>query len=154
MKDYAKIVLYAYPLLQTVERDYEEHIRNKAVLSYRGRGTAEELAEELAGEILEMHRLEWLKAKVEEVLERLTEVERLLLSVRFFGKKLSLQTLGIEGRRWTERTYFRKQKRLEEKVASLLVLVGVREEVFLAEFSAIALVEKVAKRLRRHSSSS
>ncbi len=154
LKDYAKIVLYAYPLLKTVGKDYEEHVRNKAVLSYRGTRTAEKLAEELAGEILEMHRLEWLKAKVDEVLERLTELERQLLSMRFFGKKLSLQTLGGEGRAWTERTYFRKQKRLEGKVASLLSIVGVGEEVFAKEFASIELLRKVGAKVRRYSSSS
>ncbi|MBP3422500.1 MAG: hypothetical protein J6K86_01910, partial [Clostridia bacterium] len=54
LKNYVKIILYAYPLLKTVEKDYEEHIGNKALLSYDGRWTAEQTAEYIAGEILEM----------------------------------------------------------------------------------------------------
>ena len=51
LENYAKTILFAYPLLKTVEKDYEEHIRNKALLSFNGRTTALALAEYLAQDL-------------------------------------------------------------------------------------------------------
>lgn len=86
LENYTKVVLYAYPLLRTVGEDYAEHIRNKALLSYDSAMTTERLAEYLAEEILCKERLEWLKRTVEDVLSRLSDVERTLVAIRYFGK--------------------------------------------------------------------
>ncbi len=149
MKNYAKVVLYAYPLLKTVEEDYETHVKNKALLSY-GKN-AEKIATYLAGEILEMRRLEWLKRKVGEVLEKLTEVERTLVAIRYFGKTKRIKALfqkprvdnPLNKKFWTERTYFRKQQRLGEKLCSLLALCGVTEELFMREYLPIEPFQKI-----------
>ncbi len=141
LKNYAKIILYAYPLLETVGEDYEEHIKTKAALSY-GKG-AFETAAYLVSEILEMRSLEWLKSKVEEVLEKLSETERALLAVRYFGKSKRALSALTEGE--TERTYFRKQRRLLEKVAALFPLVGLTERVYDEEFAKMRLFSKIAR---------
>ncbi len=151
MKDYAKIILYAYPLLATVEQDYEEHIRNRAILSYGDRRNAEETAEYLAGEIISMRSLEWLKARVSEVFDKLTDEERALVKIRYCGKSKRLQS-GKDGAgqrigAWTERTYFRRQARLGEKLGELLALAGVTEEVYLNEFAQMELFEKISRYL-------
>ncbi len=149
MKNYAKAILYAYPLLATVEEDYESHIKNKALLSYDTRKSAVEVATYLAGEILEMRRLEWLKGKVAEVLSKLTDVERTLVGIRYFGKTKKLKTLlqkpkeSLRKPLWTERTYFRRQRRLGEKLCGLFTLCGVTEEVFLKEFLPMELFRKI-----------
>ena len=85
MENYAKVILYAYPLLKTVGDDYAEHIRNKAVLSYNSPLTTERLAEYLTQEIVCKNALEWLKTTVESLMDRLTEEERTLLDIRYFG---------------------------------------------------------------------
>lgn len=143
MENYAKVILYAYPLLKTVGQDYEEHIRNKAALSYLNSTTAERLAEYIAGEILEMRRLEWLKAKVEQVLEKLDETERTLLSIRYFGKRKKIKALVNANGKWSERNYFRRQKRLSEKVGEMLRVYGVTEELFLSDYAALDLFKKI-----------
>lgn len=133
MENYVKVILYGYPLLKTVGEDYEMHIRNKAMLSYDSPMTAEGLAEYLAGEILEMRRLEWLKKTVEGVLDRLQEEERELLSMRYFGKIKRLRGFlktKAEEEGWSERKYFRKQKRLEEKIAAMLKGAGVTKALY------------------------
>ncbi len=151
MKEYVKILLYAYPFLRTVGKDYEEHIRNKAVLSYEGKRSAESLAEYLAGEILQMRRLEWLKERIDGVLASLSDVERTLLAIRYFGKVgkiksfLGVRREGYQSRVWTERTYFRRQRRLGEKVAARLVGAGVTEEVYLADFAGVELFQKLSR---------
>ena len=155
MKNYVKIILHAYPFLKTVGEDYEEHIRNKALLSYDGRWTATQTAEYLAGEILNMRRLEWLKDKIEKTLAKLTDVERTLAEIRYFGKGRKLKTLFEKGknplskRAWTERGYFRCQERLGDKLSSLLALEGVTEEVYERELAPIDVIQKIEKSVRR-----
>ena len=145
LENYAKAVLYAYPLLQTVGQDYQIHIRNKAVLSYRNSTDAESLAEYLAGEILNMRRLEWLKGRVELILDKLNEEERTLLSIRYFGKGKKMKGLLEDGKRWSERNYFRRQNRLSEKVGAMLCVFGVTKELFVNEFAGLELFKKIYK---------
>ena len=153
MKKYVKIILYTYPLLKRVEKDYEEHIANKALLSYDGRWTAEQTAEYLAKEIIEMHRLEWLKEKVKCVLKALTEEEKVLLEIKYFGNKRKLKSLLKKeipsAVKWTERSYFRRQKRLEERLGALFTGVGLTEEKFLRELASLDIVGKVARAVER-----
>ena len=151
MKDHAKIILYAYPLLKTVGKDYEEHIRNRALLSCDGRWTAEKTAEYLAEEILDMRRLEWLKVKVEEILSKLTEEEKILVAIRYFGKKKSKNRSAkeiLQGLGWTERSYFRKQARLEGKLGGLFVACGLTEQVYERDYARIDIFQKVARALK------
>ena len=146
MENYVKVILYGYPLLKTVGQDYEAHVRNKAVLSYNSPMTAEGLAEYLAEEILEMRRLEWLKGTVEEVLGRLQEEERELISMRYFGQIKRLRSFlkrKAEEEGWSERKYFRKQKSLEKKFASMLKSAGVTKEIYAAELADTDIFRKI-----------
>ena len=147
MENYVKVVLYAYPLLKTVGKDYEEHIRNKAVLSYDSNLTAERLAEYLAAEILEMNRLEWLKSRVNGALEKLDGAERELLAIRYFGKTKGirdfLKTENAKG--CSPRQYFRRQQRLGQKLGELLQKQGVTKDVYEKDFAGIDLFRKIHK---------
>ena len=144
MENYVKEVLYAYPLLESVGKDYEDHIRNRAVLSYNSNTTAEKTAEYIAGEILEMRALEWLKGKVEEVLGRLEETERDLIAIRYFGKRKKLRDfLKSKQEDWSERKYFRRQAKAAEKVAAMFCGVGLTEEKYLTEFVEMDIFRKI-----------
>ena len=151
MKNYIKAVLYGYPLLENVDEDYQIHIQNKAILSSRTDKSAFELAVALAKEICEKQDLEWLKDCVEKALEKLTDVERELIAVRYFGKgrklkKISLKDSGqaqSEIASWSERKYFRFQNRLAEKISSLLVRLGLTEEVFESRFAGTDIFQKL-----------
>ncbi len=145
MKDYVKVVLYAYPLLKTVEKDYEEHITNKAMLSYLSNGSAESVAEKIAEEVVEMRNLEWLKGRIEDALAKLTNLELDLLSARYFGRKKAA-SLGGE---WTGRTYFRRQKRVSERVGELLSLGGLTEEVYQSDFASMDIFRRIERRLAK-----
>lgn len=139
MEEYVKIILYTYPLLKTVGRDYEEHIKNKALLSYKSRQATEELAEDIAREILEQRKLLCLKEKADEAIAKLTEIEKLLLQIRFFGQKKKLRLLeeklfSSEGEKWSERKYFRRQERLGTKLGALFSFVGLTKELFEKEY--------------------
>lgn len=136
-----------------MEEDYEEHIRNKALLSYDSRMTAEVLVEYLAGEIIEMRLLEWLKEKTEEVFAQLTEEERILTEGRYFGKRKKLREYlnGKEGngRGESARNYFRKQKRLEEKLEKMLVNAGITEEIYFSRLHTVETLSKIYRFLER-----
>ena len=156
-----KAVLYAYPLLKTVEEDYAEHIKNKAVLSYNSRLTTQELAEYLAGEILHKSRLVWLKEVIEQTLARLSEMERALLKIRYFGKnrKRCLQGLGQAFPKgespleWSERKYFRMQQRVGEKTVAMLKLAGVTRTLFDRELAEIDIFRKICRYIDRQEKS-
>ena len=151
VKNYVKAVLYGYPLLKTVSEDYEQHIQNKAVLSVRTDKSAFELAVELAGEICEKRELEWLKACVEAALDTLTDVEKTLIAVRYFGKRRKIKKLPLaDGERskwefaaWSERKYFRFQNRLGEKVGFLLNRLGLTQEIFENKFAKTDIFDKI-----------
>lgn len=154
LKNFIKTVLYAYPFIKTVEEDYETHIKNKALLSYDSRMTAEALAEYLAEEIIEMRRLEWLKSKLESVVERLSEEEKILTAGRYFGKRKKLREYLNEkeiscGRGDSERNYFRRQNRLEKKLEKMLIGAGITEEYYFSKLHNVETLSRIYKALQR-----
>ena len=146
MEEFVKEVLYAFPLLKTVEKDYEEHIENKAVLSYKSNLSTENLAEYIVGEILEKERLTWLKGVVSGVLDKLNDLERAMVGVRYFGhKRKEKLPAGTALGAWSERTYFREQERLGKKLGGMLTAAGLTAEVFEKWFAPTQLFETVHK---------
>ena len=148
MENYLKTVLYAYPLLKTVGEDYAEHIRNKAVLSYNSSRLTEDLAEYLAKEILRKNNLLWLRGVIEKTFNKLDDTERALVAAKFFGKKkLPLQKDGEEV--WSERTYFRQQEKVGNKIGGMLVVAGVTKEFFERELQGVELIRKIHRRVTK-----
>lgn len=147
MKDYAKIILHAYPLLKTVEKDYEEHIRNKALLSYNGRQTVERLAEYLAQEIIQARNLVWLRTSLERVFARLTEEERALTALRYFRRKGAMKRfLEAKGQAlWTDGKMARRQAKLSKKLEAMIRFEGITEELYGALFADTELFQKIAR---------
>ena len=146
-----KNYLYAYSFLRTVGKDYEEYIRNKAILSYNNRKSAESLAEEIAEELITQNKLLWLKEKVEQVVEKLTEREKKLVELKYWGRRLKKEEKEKifsdgNGKIWSERKYFRAQDKLAKKLLSLFVFSGVSEELFEKEYSKMDIFKR-AKRL-------
>lgn len=142
--NYVKVALYAYPTLKTIGEDYQEHIKNMAILSYRGNKSAEELVEKIVETILEKEKLERLKAVVETVLGKLSEEERALIAIRYFGGARKMKNaLPVDG--WSESKYFRKQARLFNKVCAIVKGTGLTEDVFEREYASIDIFERVCK---------
>lgn len=147
LENYAKAVLYAYPLLKTVGEDYAVHIRNRAVLSYESSLTTEQLAEYLAGEIIEKNRLQWLKNTVKTIIDKLTDEERTLLDIRYFGQTKKLRDFlnGQARKGCSERTYFRLQSRLAEKLGAMLFYAGVTQKLYDEEYKNMDIFRKIHK---------
>jgi hypothetical protein len=151
LKDYAKIVLHAYPFLRTVEKDYEEHVRNKALLSYRGRQTAEGLAEYLAQEIIRARNLVWLRTSMERVFARLNEEERALTALHYFRKKGAMKAYfeRVGQKPWTDGKFARRKAKLAKKLEAMLRFEGVNEDVYEALFSQLSLFQKIKRYLEK-----
>lgn len=143
LENYIKAVLYGYPTLLTVSEEYGTHIRNRAILSYKSRLNAEGLAEYLAEEILRKKRLEWLRDRIEAVLEKLDEEERALVEIRYFGRRKRLSVLLPKKDSAEVRRYFRRQQRLGQKLSGMLRVAGVTEEVFLKEYAPLEEFKKI-----------
>ena len=144
-----KTVLYAYPLLKTVGEDYAEHIRNKVVLSYNSTRLTEDLAEYLAEEIFRKNNLLWLRSVIEGALEKLNETERALVGAKYFGKKkIPLCKDGEQA--WSERTYFRQQEKVSNKLAGLLTVAGVTKEFFDAKLQGVELIGKIHRHVEKN----
>ena len=147
MENYAKVMLYAYPFLETVDKDYEDHIRNKAVLSYDSKRTAAQLAEYIAGEIIVKRNLQALKQDLEKVLDKLDDEEKRLVEIRYFGKRKQLRDFfkSEGGATWSEGKYFRRQRRLGEKLAAMMRSVGLTEERYCQEFAQVDIFKRIAR---------
>ena len=140
MIKYAKAVMYAYPLLKSVEKDYDQYIENKALLSYKCEAFA--AAWTIAERIQEKRSLVWLRSRVDKLLKGLTETERVLVEMRYFGKKKAdKETISVSA--GCERSYFRKQNRLAKKIACGLSELGVTQEVFDNAFAKMDIFQSI-----------
>lgn len=144
-KNYVKAVLYIYPRLERLAKDYGEHIERRALCSYRREG-AEKEAEYLAGEVLKKRAAEGLKERVEGVIGKLGEEERFLLELRYFGRRKTAGS-GEEKKRWSERSYYRRQEKLLEKVEALFAASGMTEEWFFREFGGFGWMMAVCRKV-------
>jgi hypothetical protein len=149
LENCVKAILYCYPRLGGIEEGYLQHIRNKAMLSADGRESAQKVAEYLATEIIQKALVRELKDIANHALSNLTTEENLLLDVRYFGKldrvkrAFAHKFAGIADDQmrtvafWSERTYFRKQKKLLAKLVSRFNAQGLDRQRFLKEFVSL-----------------
>ena len=164
MENCVKAILYTYPKLHIIEKDYEEHIQNRAILSYRYKGSVESLTEYLAQEVIRRHRLAELKKTLDKLFQKLSEEERLLLQLRYFGKirrakngekesfsevTKSLKQEFVEELKWSERSYYRKQNRLLKKLVAEFNRIGLNKESFENEWLDYEFVRAVYRFLER-----
>lgn len=151
LEEFIKAVLYAFPLMNAMDKQYQEHIKNKAVLSYKGDAPAEVLAEYIAQEILEKRRMLWLKERVQSVVDALNDLEKTLVAVRYFGKKRRVEKADNLLKNCSERTYFRMQQRLEKKLSAALQRAGITKALFDKWFLSTELFQTVYAYLSRTS---
>ena len=152
MKQYVKTILYVYPLIREMEKEYQVHIENRAVLSYREQRSVESQVEYLAQEITDKRNLLWLQSCVDKALSTLSDSERTLLAVRYFGKTKKVKKAVVAKAKrqspkkgaMSERTYFRLQNRLICKMGEMLGGMGIDEKTFDALFAHIPLFQQVS----------
>ena len=134
------MLLYAYPTLQTLVKEYKEHIYERAVHSYGGKRDAESAAEYIAQQILNMQALEWLKEILEKTFSKLLEYERTMVALRYFGLKrkgVREELKKAKKQFSSERSYFRSQEKLLQKIAALVQAAGLDRVYFEKMFLGI-----------------
>ena len=103
LENYVKAVLYVYPRLERLEKDCEEHIRNRAFMSYDYRTTTERLSEELAEEIIRKGLIRELKRKNGRRDWRPKERGKVFAGASVFSKKKQVEAIlrrdGLQGNR-------------------------------------------------------
>lgn len=147
-----KVLLYAYPTLKTLIKEYKEHIYERAVRSYGGRADAESAATYIAEQILNMQALEWGKEILEKVFSKLSEIERTMVALRYFGlKRKSVKAELIKEKKQfsSERSYFRAQEKLLKKIAALLQAAGLDEGYFESEFLKIEELKPICRYVQK-----
>lgn len=148
-EEYLMAALYVYPSIGRMERDYSDHIKNRAVLSYRYSGATEALCEKIARDIGEKERLKELKERLDAVLGGLTEEEKFLLELRYFGRRERLTAYAAEKDKYlcSKRQYYRKQDRLLLKIGGLLAAEGMCKEAFSERYGECEFFAAVCRAL-------
>lgn len=136
-KQYVKVILYAYPYLCGLADASRVAASNKAVLSFRSYASAFDAALEVAEEIVLAERLESLSARLGEILSSLSEEERFLLEYKYFRRRRELARFGAD-LPYSERSYFRRQSALLQRVGSLLTAGGWTDKAFFEAFGEYA----------------
>lgn len=120
MKDYQKAMLYVYPRIGKIIRDIDGMVEAQAFCCF-GTESCEKTAERIAGYICAKSSFVILKDALENILSRLTKDERYMLEYKYFRRRSKLEGefcgYALD---CNERTYFRRQARLSEKLERLV----------------------------------
>lgn len=129
-----------------MEKTYAEHIRNKAILSYKNTQSTEGLVRYVTKQICLREKLLWLDALVKGVVNDLDETDKALLQIRYFGKKRkNIKKGGVftDIATWSASKYFRRQNKLEQRIQERLVRCGLTEQVFDEWFAPMEIFRMV-----------
>lgn len=135
-KTYVKVLLYAYPKMEDLASAISAGAEVKAALSFRAPGDTFSVAESVANEILRASFLRKTYAELGEIFSRCTNEELYLLEYKYFRRKKVLRERFAECPvNCSERSYYRKQAMLLNKIAAALIMRGMTEQWFFERFS-------------------
>ena len=150
VKDYQKVILLMSPRLERLIREIGQCVEAKARSSYNGRESAEVCIEGILRLLYAKDAFLVLREKAEEIYVQLTREERYLLEYKYFRRKKVLEGEFADlSFNYCERTYYRRQRRLGEKLNNLFLRAGMTEEWFKKVFSEIPYVMGMWERVRR-----
>ena len=150
MKDYQKVILLMSPRLERLIREIGQCVEAKARSSYNGRESAEACVEGILRLLYAKDAFLVLREKAESIYAQLTREERYFLEYKYFRRKKVLEKEFADfSFDYCERTYYRRQRRLGEKLNSLFMRAGMTEEWFKKVFSDIPYVMGMWERVRR-----
>lgn len=135
-----KAMLYGYKEIEEVIGEYSRLIDYSASNSFRTQRTAE-VASEILTLIGDKNTLTFVKEKIEEVMSKLTEEERRLISERFFYRKKRKEDVG--------RTFYRKNEYALYKVVKKMEKAGLTSKFFRDYCLDIPLFEEIHIMLKR-----
>ena len=148
MEDYQKVLLYLYPRLKRMAKNVGQIVEARAVSSVFDRGCAERSVEKLLGYISLKQNLLFLNEKMDELLETLSAEEKFLLEYKYFRRKRVLDKAVSEiSFSFSERTYFRRQARLAEKMGRLMARSGLDKDWFWSAFENVPYMACILERI-------
>lgn len=149
VKAYQKVLLLVWPKLKKLTENIGQYAQAKAYASFSGKETAEKCVQKILDYMYIRDCFAALQEKMKEVLKKLNKEEMYLLEYKYFRRKKVLERdyndICCE---YCERTYYRRQKRLGEKLNHLFLLNGMDEEWFLRTFSSVPYMTGLLERVK------
>lgn len=145
--DHVRALLYAYPMAEMLARAVRDGAKVRAALSFRNQRGTLSVMESIAADMEYADRLLHWKEQLERAISYCGEEERFLLEYKYFrrGKHLSAEGAGVLA--CSERSYFRKQRELLEKLARRLARRGCTREAFYADFEGFSPLMRIVSAL-------
>lgn len=146
---FVKVLLYAYPKLRAIARSVSAAVENQAVLSFRSKESALVTAEKIVKEMMLQCNLEHVAEALDRVLERLSEEELFFLEYKYFRRNSLLKgKFSGYAPKCCERSYYRKQGALLQKVHFLSAAQGWTEDRFFEAFGEFSYFMKLYRALQ------
>lgn len=143
------MLLYVYPRLERLEENIGQLVEAKARASYAGKESAEECAKKMIEYIYIKDCFSWIRASLNEILASLSAEERYLLEYKYFRRKKVLEG-EFAGMccAFSERTYYRRQRKLADKLNGELIRRGMDEGWFMRTFSSVPYMMAALRSVR------
>ena len=141
---YAKTVLYVYPNIMNIVKQIDEVVEKKALSSMDDYSPCLAQCEKISEYTRQKINFLILKRVCDRIMSKLSDEEKTLLEYKFFKRKKREEFDGFD---FSSRTYFRKQIRLAEKFARLLIKGGIKEENFAEDYLASEFMRDLYKRV-------
>lgn len=124
---YAKTALYAYPNLEAVAEQIDEHVERSAVSSMDNYSPCIEQCQAIVDFTYQKDCLFALKLLIEDALIKLKKIERDLIGYKYFRERNNQDLSGINLK---SRAYFRRQTIIIAKIAKILENLGATDKWF------------------------
>ena len=148
--EYVRALLYAYPKMKMLADAVREGARVRAVLSFRFPRDTLSRMEGIAADMEYAERLLVWKGELDHILSGCDEVELFLLEYKYFRRRRVLDSMNKDGAlSCSERSYFRHQNAVLEKVAGALIRRGCTKEAFYSDFEGFSPVMRIVSALEK-----
>ena len=150
VKDYQKVLLLVWPKLEKLTEFIGQYAQAKAYASFSGRETSEQCVQKILDYLYIRDCFTVLREQMGEVFAKLSREELYLLEYKYFRRKRKLEGEFAQLQcNFCERTYYRRQRKLGEKLNSLFLQRGMDENWFFRTFSSVPYMQNLLERVKR-----
>ncbi len=131
---YTKVLLYAYPSIESLIDQIDELVDKKAVSSMDACLSCQEICHSIIALIKEKDLYLDLMVILDEIFENLTEEEMKCIEYKYFRIRDKEWVSDFD---YSSKQYFRKQNRILDKIRSRLVKKGLDDTAFKEKFLSV-----------------
>ena len=142
--NYAKTLLYAYPVMDKLIEQTDALIEKKALASMNDCSPCEEQCERIIQMMNKKDIYLHIRLVVDEAVAKLTEEERQCVEYKYFKNKPKEYFTLVEPK---SRNYFRKQKLIAEKICVELERLKINDEWFEKKCLVLYFFKKLLSRV-------